>query len=198
MKKMLTLLAVAAIPAMFGGCAACCPTGLCATCPCCPCNWFNRGAPCPPAPEVAAPLVAAPAPYPPAVAPTVTPQYVAPLAAPFAAAPAPYPSPCATWNPCQGVVTAPPVPAQPQAATCCPPQMYAQTQPMYYQAPPAYYGEPGCGYAESSCGAPFAGVVSYGPEMPVEYGPCASGCCDGGVATPPAPEVFVEPRPAAE
>src|SRR3990172_3318623 len=134
MKKMLTLLAVAAIPAMLGGCAACCPTGLC---PCCPCNWFNRGAPCPPAPTYAAPLVAAPATCPPGVAPTIMPQYVTPMAAPFAAtAPSPCAPACATWNPCQGVVMSQPSMAQPLAAAapCCSPQpMYAQAQPMYYQ-----------------------------------------------------------------
>jgi hypothetical protein len=71
---------------------------------------------------------------------------------------------------------------------------------MAYQAAPAYYAEPSCGYAvEASCGAPFMGMVSYGPEMPVEYGsPCSSGCCEGGVAVPPAPEAFVDPRPVAE
>jgi hypothetical protein len=70
---------------------------------------------------------------------------------------------------------------------------------MYTQAQPAYYAEPSCGYAEASCGAPFPGMVSYGPEMPVEYGSCDSGCCDGGgIVTPPAPESFVEPRPAGE
>jgi hypothetical protein len=87
------------------------------------------------------------------------------------------------------------------AAPCCPSQpMYAQAQPMYYQAQPqpAYYAEPSCGYVESSCGASMPGMVSYGPEMPVEYGPCSSGCCEGGVATPPAPEPFVDPRPMAE
>jgi hypothetical protein len=93
------------------------------------------------------------------------------------------------------------------APTCCPQMQMAQ--PMMAQ--PAYYSEPNCGNAEASCGAPFSGMgmVSYGPEMPVEYGSCCSdgcsgggctsGCCDGGaVATPPAPEAFVEPRPAAE
>jgi hypothetical protein len=191
MKKMLTLLAIAAIPATFGGCAACCPTGIC---PCCPCNWFNRGAAaCPP--TYAAPLVAAPY-CPPAVAPM--PQYVTPMAAPLAAA-APCPAPCATWNPCQGTA----VMAQPQAAACCPPQAMQQPmQPMYYQQAQPAFAEPGCGYVESSCGAPFTGMVSYGPEMPVEYGPCSggceSGCCDSGVVMPPAPEAFIEPRPAAE
>lgn len=169
MKKMLTLLAVATIPAMLGGCAACCPTGLC---PCCPCNWFNRPAPCPPAPVYAAPLAANPcAPYPYAAA--GMPQYVTPTAAPFTAAP--------TF-------------VQPQQAACCPPQ-----QPMYYQqAQPAYYAEPGCGYVESSCGGAYPGMVSYGPEMPVEYGPGGSGCCDGGAVGPPAPEAYIEPRPAGE
>jgi len=191
MKKMLTLLAVATFPAMLGGCAACCPTGLC---PCCPCNWFNRGAPCPPAPVYAAPLAAAPCP--PAMAPGVVPQYVTPMAAPLAAA-APCAPQCATWNPCQGVVTQPM--AQPLAAAAPYAAPYAAPQPMYYQQPqPAYYTEPSCGYVESSCGAPFTGMVSYGPEMPVDYGPCSSGCCDGGVVSPPAPEAFIDPRPVAE
>jgi hypothetical protein len=195
MKKMLTLLALAAFPATFGGCAACCPTG--AVCPCCPCNWFNRpAAVCPP--TYAAPLAAAPY-CPPAVAPM--PQYVTPMAAPVAAAAPCCPAPCATWNPCQGTA----VMAQPQAA-CCPPQaMQPMSQPMYYQQAQPAMMDPGCGYAGSSFGAPFAGMVSYGPEMPVEYGGCCdSGCCDsgccegGGVIAPPAPETFVEPQPVAE
>jgi hypothetical protein len=190
MKKILTLLAVATIPATLGGCAACCPTGLC---PCCPCNWFNRTpAACPP--TYAAPLVAAPAACPPTYAPGVAPQYVTPLAAPYAAAPcAPA---CATWNPCQGVVMSQPTMAQ-QAVPYGPPQQ-AMGQPMMHPAQPAYYAEPGCGYVESSCGGPMTGMVSYGPEMPVEYGPCDSGCCDPGVANPPVPEPYIDPRPMAE
>jgi hypothetical protein len=182
MKKILTLMAVATIPAMLGGCAACCPpTGLCSWCPC---NCFQRQPdPCPPAPVYAAPLATA---CPPTTCcpPAAMPQYAAPMAAPFTAAP--------TY-------------VQPQMATCCP------QQPMYYQAAPMQYAEPSCGcsYAEQSCGAPFMGMgmgmgmgmVSYGPEIPVEYGPSMSGCCEPGMAppmTPPAPEAYVEPRPAAE
>ena len=93
--------------------------------------------------------------------------------------------------------------AQPPAAPYYPPQqMYAQAQPMYYQQgqpQPGYYGEQGCGYVESSCGAPFAGMVSYGPEMVVGCDPCSSGGCEpGGLMTqPPMPETF-DPRPMAE
>jgi hypothetical protein len=126
------------------------------------------------------------------MAPGVVPQYVTPLATAAPCAPQ-----CATWNPCQGVMTQPM--GQPLAAAAPYAAPYAAPQPMYYQQPqPAYYTEPSCGYVESSCGAPFTGMVSYGPEMPVDYGPCSSGCCDGGAVSPPAPEAFIDPRPMAE
>jgi hypothetical protein len=176
MKKMLTMLALAAMPVMLGGCASCCPTGLC---PCCPCNWFNRApacppAPCPPAPMYAAPLAASPC-APPMCASAMPQQQFA----------APY--------------TAMPSIVQPTSAACCQQQ---QAMPMYFpqamQAQPAYYSEAGCGVMEASCGSGFPGMVSYGPEMPMEYGPPTSGCCESGVASPPSPEPYIEPRPAGE
>jgi hypothetical protein len=176
MKKMLALLAVATIPAMFGGCAACWPTGG-GLCPCCPCNCFNRPAPCPPAPvccppapTYAAPLAATACPPPcpppcPPVASQVMPQYVMPSPASFAAA-----APC---NACQAPMMAP------QA-------MYAQ---------PAYYAEPGCAYIEPGCGGPFMGAVSYGPSMPCECGTCEGGCCgDSAPLSAPVPQA-VTPAP---
>ena len=173
MKKVLVLLAVAALPVASG----CCCTQLC---PLCPCNWFNRGAYFAPAPAYAAPLAASPcapatyvpSPYGPAYAPvsplaaTVMPQYVAPPMGPMMtqAQPMYYPAPAA-------------------AAYCAP--------------------EPNCGYAaEQSCGGPYMGMVSYGPMMDCGgYAPSGgySGC-DGGAPTvaAPAPEKFVEPTPGTE
>jgi len=179
MKKILALLAVATIPATFGGCAACCPS--LSVCPCCPCNWFNRPAACPPAPVCcppapmyAAPLAATACPPPCApvcqpMASQMMPQYVMPTSAPYAA----------------------PYGGAPGCNTC---QQMAAPQAMYAQ--PAYYAEPGCGYAEPGCGAPYMGEVSYGPSMPCECSSCGSGCCgDAGGMTPPPAEGFVQPVP---
>jgi hypothetical protein len=46
------------------------------------------------------------------------------------------------------------------------------------------------------------GSVSYGPSMPMSYGGCDAGCCDGGsydgtIISSPT-ESFVEPTPTAE
>jgi hypothetical protein len=63
-----------------------------------------------------------------------------------------------------------------------------------------YYSEPGCGYVEPGCGYPTA--VGYGPAMPMSYGGCETGCCEGGsfggtvINTPT--EAFVDPAPASE
>lgn len=172
MKKMLALLAVATIPTMFGGCAACCPTstsGCCLTNCLCPCNWFNRPATaCPPAP-VMAPAVCPPAPT-----------YAAPLAA--TACPPPCP-PVATQMMPQYVM--------PTTAAAC---NTCQATPQMMMAQPAYYGEPGCAYIEPGCGGPFMGTVGYGPSMPFEWGGCESGCCgDAGVMSGSIPAA---PTPA--
>lgn len=183
MRKVLILLAVAALPLNVGCCAR-----LCSTCPLCPCNWFNRQPVCAPAPTFAAPLAATPcaptyvpspcapvcAPAPAAVSPlaaTVMPQYVAPQAMPM-------------------MTQAPPVCCQP-AQMCCPP-------------------EPSCCYsAEPSCGGPYMGAVSYGPADCGGCGSCGGGCgggcggssggcssCDGGASAPiatPAPAPYNNP-----
>jgi hypothetical protein len=171
MKKLLTLLAVATLPAAFSGCAACSP-GL-SLCPCCPCNWCNRAPACPPAPApvccppttYATPVAACPPACPP-VASQMMPQYIMPGAMPLAAA---GPQMC---NPCQA---------------------QAMPQPMYYQQPQQMYYEPSCGYnmmMEPGCGTPS--MVSYGPMEG-----CSSGCCEGGPLTAPAPEAYIAPEPGA-
>jgi hypothetical protein len=185
MKKILTLLAVAMLPATLAGCAACGP-GL-SLCPCCPCNCFRREPACPPPPAVCCP-------------PATT--YAAPVAATC-------PPPCAPACP-----TCPPVASQmmpqymmPQAmpmaaaAPCSSCQTMAQPYPMHFQQP-AYYGESSCGCSammmEPGCGFPTS--VCYGPfecgTCSSCSGGCSSGCCDAGsVSAPPAAEGFVEPRP---
>ena len=170
MKKILTLLAVAMLPATLSGCAACSPSM--SLCPCCPCGWFNRAPACPPAPAYCPPAttyatpVAASAcgPVCPPMASQMMPQYIMPNSMPMAA------SGPGMYNP--GMV---------------PPQQ------MMYQSQPAYYGEAGCGCSmmmEPGCGSPS--MVSYGP---MDGGNCNSGCCEGGSMSPPPAENFVEPRP---
>jgi len=189
MKKVLILLAVAALSAASG----CCCTQLC---PLCPCNWFNRGAYCAPAPVYAAPLAASPcgpatfvpSPCGPTCAPvsplaaTVMPQFVAPPMG-------------------QMMTQAQPMYYSAPAAACCAPE------------PSCSYA------AEQGCGGPFMGSVSYGPMMDCGCNQCgggsqcggcnqcggyapSGGCssCDGGApaAAAPAPEKFVEPTPERE
>jgi hypothetical protein len=204
MKKILILLAVAALPLTSG----CCCTRLC---PCCPCNWFSRAPVCAPAPTYVAPLAASPC----------SPAYAQPYAQPMAPSCAPT---CPA--PCSSVGTVAPMAASVMPQYMAPPAapVYAQAQPMYYQAPMPTTccgaAEPNCSYAptcgcggyggEPGCGGPFMGSVSYGPI--IDCGGCGgcggcsscgggcsscgggcSGCsnCDGGApttaGTPPVP-----------
>jgi hypothetical protein len=207
MKKLMILLAVAALPSASGCCCA-------RLCPFCPCNWFNRPA------TYCAPACPAPT-------------YAAPLAATCAPACAPY-SPCAPVATASPFMPAMAQAFAPQCATCqAQPMMtqaqpmMTQAQPMYYQAPMpnacgmqnpcgACYGEPGCSYGgEAGCGCG-------GPSMSGFSGDCGScegssscgsggcggdGCssCNGGGApaataptpAPGTPDRFVDPAPGA-
>jgi hypothetical protein len=149
MKKLLILLAVAALPSASG----CCVGRLC---PCCPCNWFNR-----------------PTTY---CAPACPPTYAAPLAATCAPPCAPY-SPCAPVATAAPYMPAMAQQFAPQCATCATQPVMTQAQPMYYQAPmPMNAGCNTCGacYAEPSCAYSGDG----GPAMAGYGGDCGScGSC---------------------
>src|SRR5215212_334297 len=125
MKKLLILLAVAALPSA-SGCA-------CARlCPCCPCNWFNR-----------------PATY---CAPACPPTYAAPLATTCAPACAPY-APVATAAPFMPAMAQQFAPQcatcqnQPVMAQAQPMYYQAPMQTQMINPCGACYAEPGCAYA---------------------------------------------------
>jgi hypothetical protein len=135
---------------------------------------------------VAAPVACPPSPCAPAFAQQAMPQqFVMPQQYVMPSAPLAAQSPCSS---CQSAVMPQMMPQM------MPQQMFAQTQPMYY-------AEPSCCSAmmmEPSCGGPMPGMAAYPGMMMMDYGMCASGMCDAGGFTAPAPEGFVAPGPAAE
>ncbi|MEX2317757.1 MAG: hypothetical protein WD669_11435 [Pirellulales bacterium] len=196
MKKILTLLTVTMFAASLTGC--CCCSRLC--------PWLNRGAYCGSPAPVFAPLAATA----PAMAPACAPyqyaaqpyqyaaqpyqyaaqpyQYAAPLAATTANPCCPAPTPCATWDPCQGVVNYGYPAAAP--AACAPPVCGPPAC-----APMAYTGDPGCGYMEPGCGQPYMGGMSYGPMMTGGCDTCGTGY-SGPMVSPPGEVVM--PSPVAD
>ncbi len=156
MKKLLILLAVAAIPAASG----CCATRLC---PCCPCNWFSR-------PTTVTAVPACP------------PTYMAPMAQACPSSPC---APMSQFAPVSTAAPMMPAMMQPMSAcaTCPSTPVITQAQPMYFQAPmqaamptaACCAPEPGCAYmGEAGCG--------YGPAMVGYGGDCCNSCdsCGGG------------------